>query len=1110
MHAPTDEAGPSMLQNNGLLHAGSAAARQREAARWISSRGLASQVLVVTPTIEAGSRLLRRAAEGRAAAFGWQRVTLTELAARLAATRLAAEGLAQSTGVVLEAMCARMVHLAREDGSLGRYARVADRPGLPRALARTFAEVSLADVDGAALPPDLARLYAAHRRELSRAGLADRGDVLRAAIARVADASSHPLLDLPTLLVDVPLAHALEAELVRALASRGANGRGGEVRAVVPSGDASTLRRLSSALQASPEPLPVPDGDRALDRLRQQLFAEIRASGPMDGSVELFSAPGESRECVEIARRVLEAADAGVPFDRMAVLTHAPERYRAHLVEALRRAQIPACFSRGTVRPDPTGRALLALLACREERLSARAFAEYLSLGVVPDAAEDGAPPTAADAAWLPPEDEAIPLPADEERLREDDSEERDDEQGEAAWDPEAPVVRGTLRAPWRWERLLVDAAVIGGADRWRRRLDGLERALGEREEGLDDPEAPAAASVRRQRRDLAHLRAFALPLLERLEALPEQATWGEWVGRLEALAACAIRRPERVLAVLRELSPMAPIGPVGLTEVHLVLSRRLAEMVERPGSATAGKLYVAFTREARGLSFSRVFVPGLAEKIFPKKVSEDPIALDAVRVALGGDARSELETNEDRVAHERLALRLAIGAAEDAVILSYPRLDTERGRPRVPSFYGLEVVRAVEGALPSFEQLAARAEDAGKARMAWPAPEAPERAIDAAEYDLAVLHALLAEEDPKAVVGAASYLVQANPHLGRALRARYAKWEGKWSKSDGLVNASDEARAALAKHLPSARAFSATALEQLAACPYRFYLRTVLRLEPREAPEAIEALDPATRGRFIHEVQFRCLGRLRAGGMLPLTEEKLEAARAVLEDVIEAVEARFVEELAPAIPRVWTDAVSDLRSDLAEWLVRAAERPDWVPIGFELGFGLPLTDERDPASREEPVELSEGLRLRGAIDLVEQRDGVLRATDHKTGAARAVHGVIEGGRTLQPVLYARALEELYPGRTVGGGRLYWCTAKGRFEERSVPLDDRARRALTVLVETVQHAFEEGFFPALPEDKACERCDYLAVCGPKEAMRTGRKARGHRYLGPLKKLRKQP
>ena len=35
--------------------------------------------------------------------------------------------------------------------------------------------------------------------------------------------------------------------------------------------------------------------------------------------------------------------------------------------------------------------------------------------------------------------------------------------------------VLGTLRAPWRWERLLHDAAVLGGRERWKRRLDGLE-----------------------------------------------------------------------------------------------------------------------------------------------------------------------------------------------------------------------------------------------------------------------------------------------------------------------------------------------------------------------------------------------------------------------------------------------------------------------------------------------------------------------------------------------------------------------------------------------------------------------------------------------------------
>jgi len=34
----------------------------------------------------------------------------------------------------------------------------------------------------------------------------------------------------------------------------------------------------------------------------------------------------------------------------------------------------------------------------------------------------------------------------------------------------DAPVRDGQLRAPRRWERLLVEAAVIGGRDRWRRR----------------------------------------------------------------------------------------------------------------------------------------------------------------------------------------------------------------------------------------------------------------------------------------------------------------------------------------------------------------------------------------------------------------------------------------------------------------------------------------------------------------------------------------------------------------------------------------------------------------------------------------------------------------
>ncbi|HJL20003.1 MAG TPA: PD-(D/E)XK nuclease family protein [Sandaracinaceae bacterium LLY-WYZ-13_1] len=1080
-----------------LFHAPHAALRQRRAAEAVASHPPDAQVLVIAPSLEAGSRVLRLAVEGRPAAFGLQRATPGELAARLAAEPLARAGRAQVAPVVLEAVCARMVHERREANALGRYAPVGDRPGLPRALARTFGELGLARVapDDPALPSDLGRLFAAYRRALADGGLADRASVLEAAVARVQDPRPHPLLDLPVVLFDVALASALDGALVEALAARG------PVTAWVPSGDATAIRRLEGALGVRAASAAAHAPTRASERLAAQLFAgAVEDSAPIDDSVELFSAPGESRECVEIARRVMGAARRGVPFDRMAVLAHAPDRYRAHLLEALRRAGIPAHFSRGTKRPDPAGRALLALLECRAERLSARAFAEYLSLGVVPPPTETGAPPAAdGDVPWLAPVDEwvAVPAAADEEAF--DEAEDEDDEGADG------PVVAGTLRAPWRWERLLVDAAVIGGAGRWRRRLDGLARALEGKLAGLDDPEDPRRRGLERARRDLAHLRAFALPLLDELEALPREATWGEWATHLARLAERAIRRPARVLAVLRELGPMGPIGPVGLTEVQLVLAHRLTEMTSPPGAAPAGKLYVASTEEARGLTFHTVFVPGLAERVFPRKVIEDPVALDAVRARVS----PELATTEARVERERLALRLAVGAAEARVVLSYPRLDTERGRPRVPSFYGLEVLRAIEGTLPSLSQLARRAERAGAARMAWPAPDAPEEAIDAAEYDLAVLHEVLEAPDPRAVHGAAQYLVQANPHLARALRRRHARWGPKWTSADGLVNPSEAARAALAAHALDRRAYAATALEQLAACPYRFYLRTVLGLSPREEPEALEALDPLTRGRLIHEIQAALLAGLRDRGWLPLTESREASARALLDEVTEEVARDWEESLAPAIERVWRDAVADVRSDLREWLLRMAERPDWVPEAFELAFGLPERPGRDPGSVDAPVTLPEGLTLRGSIDLVEARDGRLRATDHKTGRAGGRFAIVDGGRVLQPLLYARVLEELRPDHTVAGGRLYYCTARGRFEERFVPLDDEARATVRRLVEVVGGLLERGFFPAAPASDECAHCDYRPVCGPVEERRAARKKPIASY-GLLKKLRKSP
>ena len=135
--------------------------------------------------------------------------------------------------------------------------------------------------------------------------------------------------------------------------------------------------------------------------------------------------------------------------------------------------------------------------------------------------------------------------------------------------------------------------------------------------------------------------------------------------------------------------------------------------------------------------------------------------------------------------------------------------------------------------------------------------------------------------------------------------------------------------------------------------------------------------------------------------------------------------------------------------------------------------------------------KLDVGVTLRGSIDLVERSPtGQLRATDYKTGKARAESGmVLGGGKTLQPALYALALEKLFPEQKVEGGRLYYCTQAGGFSEVFIPLDANTRSAASQAVEVVGKALESGFLPAAPSKDECTWCDYKSICGAYEERR---------------------
>ena len=65
----------------------------------------------------------------------------------------------------------------------------------------------------------------------------------------------------------------------------------------------------------------------------------------------------------------------------------------------------------------------------------------------------------------------------------------------------------------------------------------------------------------------------------------------------------------------------------------------------------------------------------------------------------------------------------------------------------------------------------------------------------------------------------------------------------------------------------------------------------------------------------------------------------------------LDRVAARYEDDLAPAIPRVWKSEIENLRTDLRGWLQHiAANDEDWIPEHFEFAFGLRSQSGRDAA----------------------------------------------------------------------------------------------------------------------------------------------------------------
>jgi ATP-dependent helicase/DNAse subunit B len=212
-----------------------------------------------------------------------------------------------------------------------------------------------------------------------------------------------------------------------------------------------------------------------------------------------------------------------------------------------------------------------------------------------------------------------------------------------------------------------------------------------------------------------------------------------------------------------------------------------------------------------------------------------------------------------------------------------------------------------------------------------------------------------------------------------------------------------------LLERLAARKAVSAGALERFADCPVKWLVEDLLR------PEAL-APDPEAmvRGEYAHSVLEHTYRRLREQtGDRRVTPGNLSQAERILLE--ELTERRSLFPISPKQTRVRA-AVRRLEFDLLRWLRREAEADTgFEPEHLEFHFGL------DEGS--EPVEIADGLHVRGRIDRVDTNDGMALVLDYKTGKRVDRYKVAswEPENRFQAALYMLVVERLLGLRAAGG-----------------------------------------------------------------------------------------
>ncbi len=663
--------------------------------------------------------------------------------------------------------------------------------------------------------------------------------------------------------------------------------------------------------------------------------------------------------------------------------------------------------------------------------------------------------------------------------------------------------------------RLLRRAGIGWGRERYLPALEALQRGLQtEADEAEAEEREGLSAHLLKQRKQALELKQLVTFFLEGIPTTDEDECvdfarlCGGLAGILQDCAAKANSWDRAAGEALRDGLAEASRSLRGELPLRAAVKRlkaRLEGLRIGASGPEPGCLHAASLRQGEWSFRPHTFLLGLDDGHFPGRGLQDPVLLDGEREALSSNLPAMSALPEQNV--YRLARFLA--SRRDRVTLSFPSFNPAEGRASFPAAALLQAYR-LESGNPGADYSAFAA---SLERPAAYFPSDPRHALSPEEW----WGSLVLQ---KGMAGDLQSVRDCYPGIHAGLLAEEARSGEYFTRFDGRVCV-DPHRT---DPRLSGRPLSATGIETLAACPFSYFLRYVLRIEPPEEhlPEPGSWLDPLARGLLLHRIYAEYLRNIcsRAAGPGPasLPSHDRELLTAVAEELLAETRAA----IPPPSPVVYEYERAELLQGLEVFL--RAEEDLWlegsIPLYLEVPFGLGAEGRAGAGQGlAEPVELAlpggGSLRLRGRIDRIDRtpRRGHYRVWDFKTGGTYGFdeRAYIRQGRQIQHALYGVAAEEILrqedPAARVEEAGYLFPTEKGE-GERFLKRQDRRREALEALQKMLDLLSAGAFCPTEDADR-CRYCDYQPVCRyphSVERMKKKLSCRNNAELAPWKEL----